>query len=69
MSPIFNVFKGKCPSYGINMISDLIIPLSNIYFNVTKNNFTMLLNQREVARKLTLKLVKEIKKKISMQIV
>ena len=63
MQPIFNVYKGKCPSCGINMISDLIIPLSNTYFNLATNNFTMLLNRREVARKLTLKLVKEMKKK------
>ena len=62
-SLFFNAFKGKCRSCGIDMIKELINPLTSTFFNVTTNNFTMLLNRREVARKLTMKLVKEQKKK------
>ena len=44
------------------MIKELITPLSNTYFNLTANNFTMLLNRREVERKINFKSVKELKK-------
>ena len=62
-SLFFNAFQGKCRSCGIDMVNKLINPLTCTFFNVTTNNFTMLLNRRELARKITMKLVKEQKKK------
>ena len=62
-SLFFNAFKGKCRLCGIDMMKKLINPLTITFFNVTTNNFTILLNRREVARKLTMKLVKALKKK------
>ena len=62
-SLFFNAFQGKCQSCSIDMVNKLINPLTCTFFNVTTNNFTMLLNRRELARKITMKLVKEQKKK------
>lgn len=62
-SLFFNTFKGKCPLCGIDMMKKLIKPLTTTFFNATANNFAILLNRREVARKLTIKLVKLRKKK------
>ena len=58
-SLFFNAFKGKCRSCDIVMIKEWINPLTSAFFNETTNNFTMLLNRRKVAWKLTMKLVKE----------
>ena len=44
------------------MIKELIIPLSNACFNLNKNKLKMLLSRRETTKKLTLKLVKDLKK-------
>ena len=40
-----------------------IKPLIKTYFNIEANNFTMLLNKKEVVKKLTLQMVKNQKKK------
>ena len=40
-----------------------MIPLANSHFSVTASNFALVLNRRAVAKKLTLKMVKDLKKK------
>ena len=50
-------------SYGENMHASIIKPLVKTFFNVSANNFTMILNRKELANKLTMKMVKELKKK------
>ena len=45
----------------------IIIHLSNTFFNVLANNFTLVLNRNEVAYKLTMKIVIELKRIIGMK--
>ena len=62
-SPIFNAWKGQCHLCRSNLMKHAINPLVTTYFNVSANNFTLVLNRRAVAKKLTLKMVKDLKKK------
>ena len=59
----FCAFKGECTSCKSDMLRFMIKPLINTHFNVSADNLTMVLNRREVTKKLSLKIVKELKKK------
>ena len=58
-----NNFKEEFKYCNINMQSRCVTPLRSTIFNTTSNNFTLLLNRRNMAQKLTIKMVKEQKKK------
>ena len=62
-SSIFNAWKGQCHLCRSYLMKYAINPLVTTYFNVSANNFTLVLNRRAVAKKLTLKMVKDLKKK------
>ena len=54
---------GTCTSCGCDMEKSIVKPLTSTFFNVAANNFTMVLNRREISNKLTMKMVKEQKRK------
>ena len=62
-SAFFNPFKIKCLSFRVQLMDYAFKPLLRSFFNATANNFTLTLKRREVAKKLTLKMVKELKKR------
>ena len=62
-SPIFNDCEVQCHSGCSNLMKCATNPLVTTCFNVSANNFTLALSRRAVAKKLTLKMVKDLKKK------
>ena len=59
----FNSLKSKC-HYCNKMLLDYSIKLlMNAHFNITTNNFTLLLNRRNAANRMTMKMVKDRKNK------
>ena len=58
----FNAFKGTCHYCDNVLLECAIKPLMNTCFNITANNFTILLNRWNTANKLTMKMVKDQKK-------
>ena len=61
--PSLNCLQGICESYGSDIRNTIVKPLINTFFNVSANNFTLVLNKKEIANKLTIKMVKELKRK------
>ena len=47
----------------------VVNPLLSAFFNVAARNIALVLSRREVGKELTLKMVKELKKKIETQVV
>ena len=62
-SPFVNATKGKCGSCSANMTENIVAPMFNTLFNFATNNFVILLSRKELDAKLTLKMVKEPRKK------
>lgn len=60
---LFNAWKGECRPCHAFVMEHAIKPLVQTYFNVTADNFTMLLNRRELSKNLTMKMVKDLKNK------
>ena len=54
-------FKGECQSFHARMMKHLIKSLLSSYFNIAANNFTLVLNRRQVEKN-NIKMVKELKK-------
>ena len=57
----------SCEACGSNRMSGICAYLINTLFNIGANNFTMLLNRKENAKKISLKMVKLMKQKNSYQ--
>ena len=68
-SPSLNSSKGDCVSCSCNMNNSIVKPLMSTFFNVSAHTFIMTLNRKEMANKLIIKIVKELKKKIGAQII
>ena len=62
-SSIFNDAIRTCNSCYTNRLKKISLPLVNTFFNVSTNNFTLLLNRREITKKITMKMVKDQKTK------
>ena len=56
----FNAFNSTCHYCDKILLDHAIKPLTNTHFNITTNNFTLLLNKRNVANRLTMKVVKDV---------
>ena len=67
-SPNFNAFKDTCHCCGKNLLECAIKPLMSTYFNAAAKNFALLLTRRNVANKLSMKMVKDMKKREGAQI-
>ena len=52
----------KCPCYNSNRHKCIIHHLINIYFNISTNNLVIIMNRIENVKKITLKMVKALKK-------
>lgn len=61
------ILCSSCQVCGSNRMSCVCTYLTNTLFNIGANNFTMLLNRKENAKKISLKVVKLMKQKNSHQ--
>ena len=61
-SPNFNAFKDTCDACSKNLLEHAIKPLMSTYFNAAAKNFALLLTRRNGANKLSMKMVKDMKK-------
>ena len=57
---VINAFNVPCLLCGKEPILNTMKPLFKTFFNIVANNFALLLNRRNVANKITLKLVKKL---------
>ena len=62
-TPSFEYLRGTCESHSCDMKNTIVKPLINNLFNVSANDFTLALNRKEIANKLTMKMMKELKRK------
>ena len=67
-APNFNTFKDTCDACGKNLLEHAIKPLMSTYFNAATKNFALLLTRRNAANKLSMKMVKDMKKREGAQI-
>jgi len=58
-SYLHNAFKGDCKNCKLKMYSQYVTPFMTTIFKTTANNFTVLLNRKNMATKLSLKMVKD----------
>ena len=61
-SHVLNALKGECKCCNVSMKSRHVTPIINTIFNTTTNNVTLLLSRNNLAKKLSLKMIKELKK-------
>lgn len=58
--PVLNLWKGDCKSCQLCVLTYFINLLVTTYFNAAANNFILVSNKREVVKKLTLKMAKDL---------